>query len=60
VTATAVQIAALAFGVVYLLAGLVGWAVTDDFTGVDDDADLLATGAVALYFGLPARRSPTL
>ena len=40
-TRTPAQLAALAFGVVYLLVGLVGWAVTDDFTGVDDDAHLL-------------------
>lgn len=35
------QWAALAFGAVYLLVGLAGWAVTSEFTGVDDDAQLL-------------------
>ena len=40
-TRTPAQLAALAFGVVYLLLGVVGWFVTSDFTGVDDDAHLL-------------------
>ena len=40
-TRTPTQVAALAFGVVYLLVGVAGWFVTSDFTGVDDDADLL-------------------
>ena len=40
-TRTPAQIAALAFGVVYLVIGLAGWAVTSDFTGIDDDAHLL-------------------
>jgi hypothetical protein len=40
-TRTPAQLAALIFGVVYLLVGVVGWFVTNDFTGVDDDADLL-------------------
>ena len=38
---SAAQLAALAFGVVYLAVGVVGWLVTNDFTGVDDDAHLL-------------------
>lgn len=38
---TPAQVAALAFGVVYLLVGVVGWFVTTDFTGLDDDAHLL-------------------
>lgn len=40
-TRTPAQLAALAFGAVYLLVGLVGWFVTTDFVGVDDDAHLL-------------------
>ena len=38
---TPAQWAALIFGVVYLAVGLAGWFVTNDFTGVDDEADLL-------------------
>ena len=35
------QRAALIFGVVYALVGVAGWFVTNDFTGLDDDAHLL-------------------
>lgn len=38
---TPAQWTALIFGVVYLLIGVAGWFVTNDFTGLDDDADLL-------------------
>ena len=40
-TRTPAQVAALAFGALYLLIGVVGWFVTTDFIGVDDDAHLL-------------------
>lgn len=40
-TRSPAQWIALVFGVVYLLIGVAGWFVTDDFTGADNDADLL-------------------